>query len=545
MHSTSPSIYVAFPSIGGLDGCGQVGSGITSLTLAFAPGELSTVTNANPGPVPGSTVVFDPADMPCGPNNGTNGFLPDSTNYNSYQPLIGLPKKLFDLRPDWARCTNDYWQGQDPPYALTPVVGPVGPFSAPAVHITSPTIPVVTGPPASPSSHIVAPPLSTAAAQPSPIVKSHASLSPNSPQPSTPALNSPSTVPISLLPPSSSIDPSPQGASPVIVIEEQTLTDNGDPISLLGTPILYSSGVLHVGTDPQPVSAIQEIQSLIVAGGLTFTPMASPPPTAIATSDINAVTPVSGSPGMVIFHGQTLASGAGTTTIDGIPVFVSSGSIYIGGQAAAFPTAPTVLQPELVTPTAPVIAGQTLSILDPSAVVLGSQTLTVGQTPILVSGITVSLGSGGLVVGSSTIAIGATPTPYVAIGSETIALGPSGIVVGGTTLTPGGPGITVDGTLISLGSSEFVIGTKTEIYEPTGSDLASATGDIGGLIMSGFSAIGDSPTTVTGIGKSGSTTGYPYGTPFTGIATERSLRNRFLIACGVVLSTGLVTILWL
>ena len=136
-HSTSPSIFVAFPSIVGSDGCGQVGSAITSLTLAFAPGELSTVTNANPGPVPGTTIIFNPADMPCGPNNGTNDFLPDWTNVSSYQPLIALPSKLFALRTDWKHCTNDYWQGQDPPYALTPVAGPIAPFLAPAVHIIS------------------------------------------------------------------------------------------------------------------------------------------------------------------------------------------------------------------------------------------------------------------------------------------------------------------------------------------------------------------------------------------------------------------------
>ena len=500
------------------------------------------MTNANPGPIPGSTVVFDPADMPCGPNNGTNGFLPDPTNESSYQPLIGLPKKLFELRPDWVRCTNDYWEGQDPPYALTPVAGPVAPFSAPAMHVTSSTIPILTIPPASPSSHIVALPSSTAIAQPSPIVEPHTSLSPNTPQSSIPALNSPSTVPISLLLPSSSIDP---GHQPAIVIEGQTLTNNADPISILGTPILYSSGVLHVGTDPQPVSAIQKSQSLIVAGGLTFTAIASPHPIAIATSDVDAVTPVSGSPGMVIFHGQTLASVAGTTIIDGVPVFMSSGSIYIGGQAAALPTATTVLQPGLVTPSALVIAGQTVSILDSSAIVLGSRTLTIGQTPILASGIAVSLGPGGLVVGSSTIAVVATPTPYIAIGSETIALGPSDIVADGTTLIPGGPGITVDGTLISLGSSEFIIGTKTEILEPTNSDVASATGGIGGLIMSGFSANGGSSMTTDVSGKNGSATGTSYGTPFTGIATKKSQRNRLLVACGALLSAGLVTVLWL
>ena len=244
---------------------------------------------------------------------------------------------------------------------------------------------------------------------------------------------------------------------------------------------------------------------------------------------------------MVIFDGQTLAPGTGTTTIDGVQVFMSSGSIYIGSLAAALPTVTTALQPELVITTpAAIVAGQTFSILNSSAVVLGSQTLTVGQTAILVSGITVSLGSDGLVAGSSTIAISANSSPYIAFGTETIVLGPSGIDVGGTTLAPGSPGVTVDGTLISLGSSEFVIGTRTEIYASGSSDFASATGGIGGLIMSGFGAIGGNPMSGTGAGQNGSATSYSYGMPFTGIATQRTPRNRILLACGVVLSAGLV-----
>ena len=40
--STFPSIYVRFPTVSASDACGLIGSASTSITLAFAPGELST-----------------------------------------------------------------------------------------------------------------------------------------------------------------------------------------------------------------------------------------------------------------------------------------------------------------------------------------------------------------------------------------------------------------------------------------------------------------------------------------------------------------------
>ena len=94
--STSPSIYVKFPTVSASDRCGLIGSVATSITLAFSPGELSTFVWAN-GPF---TSVLDTADLPCGPWNGTNYFLPDYwSNSSYYQPLIVLPSKLLNVEP--------------------------------------------------------------------------------------------------------------------------------------------------------------------------------------------------------------------------------------------------------------------------------------------------------------------------------------------------------------------------------------------------------------------------------------------------------------
>jgi len=57
----SPSVYVAFGDVTAGNMCGTVGAVHTSVTLAFAPGELSTYDWR------GGVRAFDPNDLPCGP----------------------------------------------------------------------------------------------------------------------------------------------------------------------------------------------------------------------------------------------------------------------------------------------------------------------------------------------------------------------------------------------------------------------------------------------------------------------------------------------
>lgn len=115
---TSPSIYVKFPTVSASDACGLIGSPATSITLAFSPGELSTFVweNYMRTTTKTYTSALDTADLPCGPWNGTDKFLPEPwSNYSSYQPLIALPSKLADMVQAWKSCTADIFEGQDPP----------------------------------------------------------------------------------------------------------------------------------------------------------------------------------------------------------------------------------------------------------------------------------------------------------------------------------------------------------------------------------------------------------------------------------------------
>ncbi|MCJ1409061.1 hypothetical protein MMC19_003138 [Ptychographa xylographoides] len=563
---TSPSIYVAFPTISGVDGCGQVGPIITSLTLAFAPGELSSVTGANPGPVQGTTVVFNPADLPCGPNNGTNEFLPDPVNATSYLPLIALPSKLLALRPDWASCTNDFWEGQDPPYALSPATG-LGGLPAPSAWPTS-GAPVPDSTPASPASSAIAPPASTGmvlqstdeltAPSQDPGPSSSNALASKTPTNSAPASSNyppalPNSSPASPNPPSASsaipptspyypplsgtslsYDPNviatpssppapvpssqlPSAPPSAVIVQGQTVTNNAAPITVQGTPIAYTSGALIIGSSTQPIVVPIQTQwspTPVVAGGFTFTPapqVASPVSIPSVTVGGQVITPVAGSSGAIIMQGQTVVQGQGLTTVGTVPVLVSGGSVYVNGQGTAIPTAPAAVAPAVITsgivyPSAIIIAGQTVSAVGSSAVVVGTQTLTAGQPAVTISGVPFSLGPSGLVAGSSTIAL-PTPSSYVVIASETIDLASSDVVVGGVTLTPGSPATTISGVLVSLGSSVLVVGSTTETFAPS----PSVSGGLGALILSGLGG-GPAPA-ATGNGTS------PYGiTPFKGDA---------------------------
>ncbi|MCJ1404251.1 hypothetical protein MMC11_007476 [Xylographa trunciseda] len=580
---TSPSVYVAFPTVSGLDECGLVGPPITALTLAFAPGELSTITDQNPGPVPGSTVAFNPADLPCGPINGTNGFLPNPVNVSSYLPIIALPSKLLAYRPEWAslNCVNDIWEGQDPPYALIPQ-SQVMPASTPALSVTNdPPVPETT--PAVPASTFASPASSTAVMQ----LTTASQLLP---------AQSPSSSPLIDLPPS---------PSPVPSIISSAGQAEGSPNNDPGVSSTYnnvqSTGPLPVvvgGQSPSLTAAIppasptivqpQQSPSPIVVGGFTFTPapavtsapVASAQPVSASAISIDGqgFTPVPGSSGAIVFNGQTLTQGQGATTINNIPIVLSSGSIFINGQGTAIPTAPTANSFDLNSPAPPVVAGKTVSIINPSTIVWGSQTLTLGQPAATISGIPVALASAGLIiegsltiplaslappmtmtsapsspgalqvdgttlipggpavtisgtrlslgvssnliVGTSTIYLPA-PTSYIVVASETIDLASSDVVVGGKTLTPGSPAVTVNGVLVSLGSSVLVVGSTTKTFAIAGSTATTTGGGIGAAIISAFGGVGVGTLSPLAPTTTGNGTGVFGINPFEGAAKGR------------------------
>lgn len=109
----------------------------------------------------------------------------------------------------------------------------------------------------------------------------------------------------------------------------------------------------------------------------------------------------------------------------------------------------------------------------PSVVVIGSQTLTPGQTTTI-EGVTVvvppNAGGSSLVIGGSTIAIspaGPTGPPVITVESNPVTANSQGqFIIGSQTLTPGGPAITDNGNTYSLapsGSVAVINGVTTSL----------------------------------------------------------------------------------
>ncbi|MCJ1383413.1 hypothetical protein MMC17_006527 [Xylographa soralifera] len=229
---------------------------------------------------------------------------------------------------------------------------------------------------------------------------------------------------------------------------------------------------------------------------------ATRPPIATSTSNkaSSLISQEQESSSLVVSEGATNTQGQSTT---------ADLSLVSGSEGLAIPTPSATFLPSssllLNSPLPPVlippltIAGLPASALNPSAIILGSQTLTLGSPAVTIASIPISLNSADVIVGSSTIPFPTPPLsplspPVITIGTELITLLPSAIAIAGTTLSPGATGITIDGTLISLDSTALVVGTKTEVFlSPTQTESAG----LGPLILSGLEQTGRSGTPAT------------------------------------------------
>lgn len=113
--STSPSIYLELPLVSASDRCGSIGPTLTSVTLGFAPEEVSTMDDYSQYK---SKRPIDITYLPCGPPGRTPLLCYDLPI--SYQPYVALPPRLTELAPEWSRCQANNRVAQDPPRALSP-----------------------------------------------------------------------------------------------------------------------------------------------------------------------------------------------------------------------------------------------------------------------------------------------------------------------------------------------------------------------------------------------------------------------------------------
>ena len=429
------------------------------------------------------TSVLDTADLPCGPWNGTDKFLPEPwSNYSSYQPLIVLPSKLIDMVPAWKSCTADMFEGQDPPRTLAPAAAMVPAPTNADTHAQKSD--------ASPSPSIPALPLKTGAgnsqpADPNPtpnLPSTPIGLSPSAGDPGDPGdLGKPNL-------PSKPDDPS--------IDDPKDSSDDDSPLKpndlSKGHPEDPSNGGSHTQPSDAPKEDLGDLNDSqkysYEAVSSVASPVSDPTQTLAGYPAVNGPSDPSAAdskdtkntqlalPPAIAIQGHTITQGAAPVTISNTPVVYQSGSVSAGGEMKAIPT------------------GWGQSNQDPKSMTVGG--LTFSAVPSAVKADSDPHSSNDHAANGAQMndppANSPDPATYITVGSETIAVDASFISVAGTILNPGSPGIIIDGTPISLGSSIFVVGSRTETFSPSPPTLTAQPSyiTVGDQIMSvGSSAI--------------------------------------------------------
>ena len=507
VSSTSPSVYIGFPLVSASDDCGPVGPTFTSLTLAFAPGELSTMLyyGAPPDDPYGmsavSSRVLDTNDLPCGPlDKAGNWWVQDGVS-TGYQPLVELPTKLQQLVPAWSSCYGNAFQGQDPPRTLSPgtrltpepTTVHANPQKTPAAPSPSiPSLPVKTG--AGAAQPLESNPATDPKAIAGPVADPDRTTMSNTPQVSgmdpgasggggggvaagAKVTNSPHVDPASPESPVPTL-------SPAIVVQGQTITNNAAPVTVDRTIIAYQAGSIRVNNEVLPYPAVENLDtanaSPVTVGGLTFSAVASivhlndgaqynVESNALPANDPGAATyiTISGHPitvqaNRIVVAGKTLYPGDPGITVAGSPISLGSSEFVIGDHTETFPPPATVA----TLPSQITVNEEPISLASDSIIVDGT-TLKPGDPSITIHGQAVSLGASEVAVGGVTAslalaaAIATRESSYTTLNGEAMTLGAGEIAIKGKTLKPSDRPISIDGKLISLGSSNIVVGSIT------------------------------------------------------------------------------------
>lgn len=508
-------MYIGFPLVSASDACGPVGPTFTSLTLAFAPGELSTMLyyGAPPDDPYGmsavSSRVLDTNDLPCGPLDKAGNWWVQGGLSTGYQPLVELPTKLQQLVPAWSSCYGNAFQGQDPPRTLVP-----GTRLTPeptTVHANPQTTPAAPSPP------IPSLPVETGAGTAQPLDPNPAT----DPKAIASVVTDPARTAISNIVQVNGNDPGASGgaaagaqaadphfdpASPesplptsslAIVVQGQTITNNAAPVTVGGTIIAYQAGSIRVNNEVLPYPAAENLDtanaSPVTVGGLTFSAVASiahvndgahynVESNALPANDPGAATyiTISGQTitvqaNGIVIAGSMLHPGDLGITVAGSPISLGSSEFVIGDHTETLSPAATVA----TLPSQITVNGEPISLASDSIIVDGT-TMKPGDPSITIHGQAVSLGASEVAVGGVTAslalaaAIATRESSYTTLNGVAINLGASGIAIEGKTLKPGDPPISIDGKLISLGSSNIVVGSITASVKLSGAATTAA-----------------------------------------------------------------------
>ena len=280
-----------------------------------------------------------------------------------------------------------------------------------------------------------------------------------------------------------------------------TLTQLGTTVIAGQTVVPIANGALVQGTSvtsPSPVvisgTTVSVDKSHLYIGSKSY-PLPTANPTPVTTLANGAIAlPM---PNAVSIYGTTLTAGAPAATFSGTAVSLdSSSNLIFGGTAQALPSFP---QPTLRKDHVTTVNSVAVQLLSTGVSVAGT-TLTPGAPPITASGSLVSLGSTVLAVGTSSIPVsfGISQSLITTIGGQVVTAAPSAVRIGSITLSPGAPGTTLGGTSVSLGSGgSLVVGSQMVVLgAPTGNLGGLIVGGFGsgGSTANGSLAVGVIPT---------------------------------------------------
>ena len=371
------------------------------------------------------------------------------------------------------------------------------------------------------------------------------------------------------------------------VIGSQTLAASKPVVTISGTKISLdpSRSEVVVGTSTGP----WRLGSLIMNG--------FGGPSSMHQTAINGIT-YSGDDTEAVISGKTYSIGP---NVSPTTIVIGSQTLVIGPDGVQGPAKPSTitLNGLIITMDASqaMISGTLYPVgpnVSPTAITVGSQTLTVGpngvQSPatpstITLNGLTITADASQAIIGGTTYPLGPNVSPTaITIGSQTLLLGPDGvqtaatssiITLNGLTITMGATQAIISGTTHPLGetksSTTLVIGSQTLVLGPSGisaeATLSQVTADGITFSMDATEAVfsgttytvgpGATPTTLVlgsetvslgpgGVGLATTTIAMPNATGtsiqyFTGEAAKLGMGSSSLL--GIILVCFLITIL--
>ena len=235
-------------------------------------------------------------------------------------------------------------------------------------------------------------------------------------------------------------------------------------------------------------------------------------PGAIITAGGTSYTAVAHSDGLVVIDGVTLSPGV-SNQVSGVPVILGTSDLVIDGTTQAYSLQTTSQVHVQATLTFAGVAYTVLNQASHSAIKIGDNMYTYGQTG-MTPGETIQIGDKALSVGSSSVLVNGTPLPLgpgrstTASVAATILEGrPTTLTIGGVavtvkqvpghtkefiignfTISLGGPAQTIDGQVVSMGTNKLVIdgSTTIELSKVDTSNPSSTSANLGQESSHGF-----------------------------------------------------------